>query len=228
MRAIVLAAGRGERMRPLTDTVPKPLLTVAGRSLLEHHLYRLAAVGVTDVLINTSWLASQVISAIGSGHRFGLRVVFSHEPPGALETLGAIRQALPWLGSEPFWLVNGDVYSDFDFATYSADDYPALLAGIVVVPNPNHKPSGDFSVVDGLARRLPTPAPTYTYAGLGWYRPAMFAETEPGRAPLAPLLFRTADTARLGATVHHGRWDDVGTPERLDTLRRWLDTVPRP
>ncbi|MEM1262981.1 MAG: N-acetylmuramate alpha-1-phosphate uridylyltransferase MurU [Pseudomonadota bacterium] len=228
MRAIILAAGRGERMRPLTDSVPKPLLRVGKTTLLERHLDRLARAGVTDVMINVSWLAQTIITAIGSGDRYGVKVAYSHEPPGALETLGAVRQVLPWLGEEPFWLVNGDVFSDFDFAAQRPDADYSLLANIVLVPNPPHKPMGDFACVEGLATRPTDSERDYTYAGIGWYRPDLFAAVATGRAPLGPLLFNTAAAGQLGATVHNGRWDDVGTPQRLDTLRRWLDTSTPP
>ena len=224
MRALILCAGRGERLRPLTDRVPKPLLEVDGAPLLVHHLRRLRDAGVTDVVINVSWLAEAIVAAVGDGAEYGIRVTYSVEPPGALETLGGIRQALPWLGDAPFWVVNGDVYTDVDFTASTAVLDDTTRAELVLVPNPGHNPGGDFDLVDGRVVRGQAAGRPYTFAGVGRYRPAFFAGVEPGRAPLGPLLFAAADAGRLAGRLHVGRWDDVGTPERLATLRHWLAT----
>ncbi|MEO1036115.1 MAG: N-acetylmuramate alpha-1-phosphate uridylyltransferase MurU [Pseudomonadota bacterium] len=226
MRALILAAGRGERLRPLTDHTPKPLIQIGKETLLERHLRRLAAVGVDTVFINVAWLAERIVAAIGDGRRFGLRVVFSHERPGALETLGGIRQVLPWLGDEPFWLVNGDVFSDFDFSDQITGLPTNVDARLVLVPNPSHKPQGDFDIDGEFATRAESKPRPYTYSGIGLYRPVLFAGVTAGRAPLAPLLFAAANAGRIAAVVHRGRWDDVGTAERLARLRQWLEVAP--
>jgi MurNAc alpha-1-phosphate uridylyltransferase len=214
MKAMLLAAGRGERLRPLTDRVPKPLLEVRGRPLIAWHLAALARSGVTDVVINLSWLGGQIRSAIGDGASFGLAVRYSEEPPGALETGGGIFQALPLLGSAPFFVVNGDVHTDFDFATLRLA--PDDLAQLVLVPNPEHHPRGDFSLAAGRLGR--EGALRHTYSGIGLYRPELFAGCVPGRFPLLPLLERAIAAGRLGGELYHGAWTDVGTPQRLAAL----------
>ena len=219
-----MCAGRGERLRPLTDTTPKPLLEIDGEALLVRHLRRLHAAGVTHVVVNVSWLAPAIVRAIGDGSAFGVDVTYSVEGPGALETLGGIRQALPWLGEQPFWVVNGDVYTDFDFAIASTELSATIAARLVLVPNPPHNPDGDFAVQHGLASRAADHPRIYTYAGVGLYDPALFAHVAKGRAALGPLLFRAAERNVIAADVYTGRWDDVGTIERLEALRRWRAT----
>lgn len=214
MMAMVLAAGRGERMRPLTDTVPKALLEVAGRSLLERHLERLAAAGVGTVVINLGWLGESIVERIGDGRRFGLDVVYSPEYDGVLETGGGIRRALPLLGTEPFWVLNADVHTDFVLPAIELP--PDALGHLVLVPTPAHKPRGDFGLVAGKAGL--SDAPAYTFSGMALYRPELFAGTAPGRFPLAPLLFDAARAGRLAASLYEGLWVDVGTPERLAAL----------
>jgi len=215
--AMVLAAGRGERMRPLTDRVPKPLLLVAGRPLIEHQLLRLAAAGFERAVVNTSWLGEQVSAALGDGVRFGLALSYSHEGPVALETGGGIRQALEQLG-DPFLVVNGDVWCDCDLAALDlgGDD----LAELVLVDNPDHHPRGDFALDGDRVRE--TGAARLTFAGLGVYRRALFEAHAPGRFPLVPLLTGAMARARVGGRHHRGRWCDVGTPERLARLEREL------
>lgn len=215
-RAMVLAAGLGERMRPLTLTRPKPLLEVGGKALIDWHLIALARAGVRDVVINLSWLGAQIESHVADGARFGLRVAYSREPAQPLEAGGGIFQALPLLGDEPFLVVNGDVWTDFDFARMAAlpDDCDALL---VMVPNPPQHSRGDF-FLDG-SRIVPQPtAIRRTYAGLGIYRPAFFDGCAAGRFPLLPLLQRAMAAARLGAQRYDGLWFDIGTPQRLQEL----------
>jgi N-acetyl-alpha-D-muramate 1-phosphate uridylyltransferase len=220
MKAMLLAAGRGERMRPLTDETPKPLLMVAGRPLIGWHLSRLAACGIRDVVINLSWLGERIAAALGDGAAHGVRIQYSREPWPALETGGGIRQALPLLGDEPFLLVNGDVYTDVDFATLRLA--PGDLAQLVLVPNPPHHVKGDFHLAGGritaeLGEKL-------TYSGIAMLHPALLAQAEPGRFPLLPWLVRAREAGRLGGQRHEGLWIDVGTPERLadldDRLRR--------
>lgn len=220
MKAMLLAAGRGERMRPLTDLTPKPLLQIAGRPLIAWHLARLAAAGIADVVINLSWLGEQIAAALGDGSRHGLRIHYSREPWPALETGGGIRQALPLLGDEPFVLVNGDVYTDVDFSALNLS--PGDLAQLVLVPNPVHHPRGDFHLAAG--RITEQEGERLTYSGIALMHPDLLAHAEPGRFPLLPWLLKAREAGRLGGMRHDGLWIDVGTPERLadldDRLRR--------
>ena len=249
-KAMILAAGRGERMRPLTDHTPKPLLMVGGQPLIVWHLKALAAAGFTDITINTAHLADQLHQALGDGQAWGLSIRFSDEPPGALETAGGIATAKPWReqANEPFLVVNGDVFSDWDFAQAPSLAQAMVdekqLACLVLVPNPNHHPKGDFQLTGGLAAktindggkeasaslqrlaRVPEPsngAKGYTYSGIGLFHPALFTQTPPGqRAALAPLLFHAAQQQQVCGLVHHGQWTDVGTPARLTDLDQAL------
>lgn len=214
MIGMILAAGRGERMRPLTDTTPKALLEVAGKSLLEHQLERLARAGATKAVINLGWLGEAIVDRIADGRRFGLQVVYSPEYDNVLETGGGILRALPLLGSDPFWVLNADVFTDFPLP--DVDLQPDMLGHLVLVPNPPHKETGDFDLVDGLARRTGNPA--CTFSGLALYRPELFTAHTPGRFPLAPLLFEAAHRGQLTAERYDGPWTDVGTPARLESL----------
>jgi len=219
MRAMVLAAGRGERLRPLTDHTPKPLLKVRGKPLIERHLEALARAGVREVVINLAWLGGMIRAAIGGGERFGLRVQYSQEPDGALETGGGIFQALPLLGPDPFIVVNADTYTDLDFAHLARLPMaPEALAHLLLVSNPEHHPHGDFALEQ--SRVLETGEPRYTYSGLGLYRPELFAGCAPGRFPLLPLLRAAIAARRLRGERYTGRWTDVGTVERLEQLNR--------
>jgi N-acetyl-alpha-D-muramate 1-phosphate uridylyltransferase len=214
MKAMVLAAGRGERMRPLTDTIPKVLLEAGGRPLIGYLLAALARAGIRDVVINLSWLGGRIRAALGTGTEYGVRIVYSDEGPVALETAGGIFHALPLLGAEPFLVVNGDVWTDFDFGSLALDS--RAHARIVLVPNASHHPRGDFglegnSVVHGETER-------YTYSGIGLYRPEFFAGCKPGRFPLLPLLRRAIDAHRLRGQLYRGAWIDIGSPERLAEL----------
>ena len=227
MKALVFAAGKGERMRPLTDTTPKPLLPVRGKPLIEWHLEKLAAMGVQDVVINTSWLAHAFEPALGQGERWGLRLHYSHEGPEPLETGGGMLHALPQLGSEPFLAVNADIWCDYDFARLPRE--PAGLAHLVLVDNPAHNPEGDFALLaDGSMQ--PAGAQRLTFSGIGVYRPVLFnnwrsvigaaagAELEPPRFRLAPLLRAAMRAGQVSGEHHRGTWTDVGTPERLAAL----------
>ncbi|MBT9598927.1 MAG: nucleotidyltransferase family protein [Vitreoscilla sp.] len=226
-RALVLAAGRGERMKPLTDRTPKPLLVVRGKPLIEWHLEALAAAGVREVVVNTAWLEEQFPAALGDGTRWGLTLHYSTEGRdhgGALETAGGIAKALPWLaprGNEPFWVVSADVYlPGFDFPQAVADEFTAgpRWAELWLAPNAPHHPRGDYGIgADGLAL-LHAPQ-RYTWASVGLFRPAMFADLAPGtRMPLRPRLDAAIAARRLGARLWTGGWTDVGTPERLAAL----------
>jgi len=214
-RAIVLAAGRGERMRPLSDQCPKPLLSVRGKPLIVYHLEKLADLGVPEVVINISWLGSAIRAALGDGTRWKLRLRYSDEGDSALETGGGIFRALPWLGPEPFLAVNGDVYTDFDFGALALR--PGSLGQLVLVPNPAHVPQGDFALQQG--RVLEQGSARWTYAGIGLFAPALFAHCAPGPFPLRPLLARAMAAERLHGELYHGLWSDVGTPERLAALQ---------
>jgi MurNAc alpha-1-phosphate uridylyltransferase len=218
---MILAAGRGERMRPLTDTTPKPLLPAGGRPLIAWHLEKLATAGVTDVVINHAHLGGMIEAALGDGHDYGVAIHYSPEPE-ALETAGGIATAMPLLGNAPFIVVNGDVYTDFPYARLvaAADRLAEIGTGVahlVLVDNPTHHPAGDFALTDGLAQ--PDGASRFTFSGLGAYRPALFDGVVRGtKARLAPLLIAAMDRRAVSAEHHRGYWLDVGTPARLAEL----------
>lgn len=218
---MILAAGRGDRLRPITDTRPKPLVEVAGRSLLERHLDRLARAGARTVVINLGWHGEQIVDRIGSGRAFGVHVVYSPEYDAILETGGGLRRALPMLGDDPFWVLNGDIYTDFELTPPVLD--AADLGHLVFVPKPDYRPRGDFDLVDGRVRNADQP--TLTFAGIACYRPQFVASRAIERFSLVPLMRDAADRNRLSGQIHPGDWEDVGTPERLDALNRRLDAV---
>jgi MurNAc alpha-1-phosphate uridylyltransferase len=221
LKAIILAAGRGERMRPLTDRVPKPLLEVGGKPLIVHHLEKLAAVGCVRVVVNHAHLGDMIEAALGDGSRYGLIIDYSREQI-ALETAGGIVNALPLLGSDPFIAVNADVYSEYDYAGLSAAAARLgnALAHLVLIDNPEHHLAGDFALADG---RVALDGARLTFSGLAVYRPALFdALTRGDRAPLAPLLREAIAVGRVTGEHFPGRWCDVGTPDRLTRLNREL------
>ena len=228
MRAMVLAAGRGERMRPLSDRTPKPLLCVGGKPLIGHLLERLMRAGVRDVVINLSWLGGQIRQALGDGAAYGVRILYSEEGPVPLETGGGILHALPLLGAEPFLVVSADIWTDFDFGRLARGAGAALDAAdahIVLVPNPPYHPRGDFEldgdrVTDGAAERL-------TYANFGLYRRDLFADCTPGRFPLVALLRRAIAAGRLRGERYGGGWMNIGTPEQLAMLDAQLSRPER-
>lgn len=211
---MILAAGRGERMRPLTDTVPKPLLRIGGQALIERHVHALARAGITDLVINHAHLGEQIVRALGDGHAYGVSIRYSPETDGSLETGGGIMNALPLLGAEPFLVVNGDIWTDFPFASL-----PSRIDGfahLVMVDNPEHHPEGDFSLSAGeLSRQGPA---MLTYAGIGVYRPELFAGCSPGAFPLGPVLREAMDAGQVSGEHYTGNWFDIGTPERLDAV----------
>jgi MurNAc alpha-1-phosphate uridylyltransferase len=216
MKAMLLAAGRGERMRPLTDATPKALLEAGGRTLVERLLERLAEAGFTDLVINHAHLGHRIEAALGDGARFGVRIGYSAEAT-ALETAGGIAQALPLLGQAPFAAINADLYTDFPFATLRGALRGDDLAHLVLVDNPPHHPLGDFALGGGRVRNAG--AAMLTFSGIGVYEPALFAGIAHGaKAQLAPLLRRAADAGRVSGARFRGRWVDVGTPERLAAL----------
>jgi MurNAc alpha-1-phosphate uridylyltransferase len=216
MKAMILAAGRGERMRPLTDALPKPLLALRGRPLIEWIIESLARAGITELVINHAHLGLRIEEALADGARLGVRIRYSAEGQ-ALETAGGIARALPLLGAEPFLAVNGDLYCDFDFSALARRDLGTDLAHLVLVPNPPHHPQGDFVLQDG--RLLTRGQSAFTFAGIGLYSPALFSGVPSGhKAQLAPLLRAAMDAGRVGGELHRGQWHDVGTPERLAAL----------
>jgi MurNAc alpha-1-phosphate uridylyltransferase len=234
MKALVFCAGLGERMRPLTDTTPKPLLRAGGKPLVAWHLERLAAIGVREVVLNTSWLAGQFPQVLGDGSRWGLALRFLREGDTPLETGGGMRNALPLLcgdGDTPFLAINGDIWCDFDLARLPSE--PRGDAHLVLVDNPEHHPGGDF-VLDEDGRVLADGTPKLTFAGIGVYRPRLLdgwratigdrpgADARPPRFPIAPRLRAAMPRGAVTGEHHRGRWTDVGTPERLAGLDRGL------
>src|SRR5262245_6896899 len=214
MRAMLLPAGRGERMGTLTATQPKPLLTIGDRALIEHHVVRLATSGIEELVINLSYRGSEIRKRLGDGSRFGVSIEYSEEGEPPLETGGGIVHALPLLGREPFLLVNSDVYTDSDFRVLVDGSRTPTL---VLVPNPPHNLRGDFGLdAGGLVTASP---PLSTYAGLAIFDPKWFAELAPGRRPLKPVLDAAIARRELTGLEFSGQWLDVGTPERLEQAR---------
>jgi len=223
MKAMVLAAGRGERMRPITDRIPKPLVPVAGRPLIEYHLLALARAGIRDIVINLAYRGAQIREALADGSRFGVRIEYSDEGPEPLEVGGGIFNALPLLGGGEFIVANADVWTDFDFSTLRPLP-PGAHARLVMVPPPPQAPRGDF----GLEGEHLTESEhnRCTYSGIGVYSPELFAGCEPGKFPLLPLLKRAIAGGRLLGEMHGGDWSDVGTPQRLEALEETLRKKP--
>ena len=215
MKAMILAAGRGERMRPLTDSTPKPLLKVGGQTLIERHLQALAAAGVREVVVNLSWLGGLIRAALGDGSRWGVKFHFSEEGPVPLETGGGIFQALPQLGTEPFIVVNGDILTDFPFASLRLPD--DATAHLVLVDNPAHHARGDFGLARGRVVLLGETM--LTFSGIALYRPEFFSGCSAGRFPLLPLFKRAIAAGALSGEHYAGQWSDVGTPQRLAELQ---------
>src|SRR5690606_32425245 len=205
------------RMRPLTDRTPKPLLPVAGRPLIEHHIASLAAAGIREIVINVSWLGQQIVDTLGDGTRFGVKLQYSREEPAPLETAGGIRRALPLLGEAPFVVVNGDVWTDYPLGRLQP---PAGLVHLVLVDNPPHHEQGDFVLADG--RVGAGDGARLTFSGIGVYRPELFAGLPDGAYPLAPLLRAAMAQGQVSGEHYRGRWMDVGTPARLAELERML------
>lgn len=212
-RAIILSAGRGERLRPITDTLPKPLVKVGNKYLLAHHLEKLAKAGVKQVVINHAWLGAEIEQAIGDGSQFGLQIIYSPEPEGGLETAGGILQALDLLSenNQPFLVINGDVFTDYNFDNLLAKELNNNLAHLILVPNPNFKESGDF----GLAEKKVTNQAQFTFSGISLLSPLLFSGLEPGRSKLAPLIRKQVANNQVSGELHSGYWNDVGTHQRL-------------
>ncbi|MBD1585074.1 N-acetylmuramate alpha-1-phosphate uridylyltransferase MurU [Pseudomonas typographi] len=223
MKAMILAAGKGERLRPLTLHTPKPLVRAGGVPLIEYHIRALAGAGFTELVINHAWLGQQLETYLGNGARFGVRIAWSPESE-PLETGGGIQHALPLLGAQPFVVVNGDIWCEFDFARLRA---PAPgLAHLVLVDNPAHHPQGDFALVDGQVSDPLAPAPRLTYSGIAVLHPRLFEGCAPGAFKLAPLLRRAMAHGQVSGERFAGRWVDVGTHERLAEVETVLSERP--
>jgi MurNAc alpha-1-phosphate uridylyltransferase len=216
MKAMILAAGRGERMRPLTDDTPKPLLRIGGQTLIEHHIHALAQAGFTELVINHAHLGEQIVTALGDGDAYGVEILYSAETPPALETGGGIFNALPLLGDAPFLVLNADIWTDFPLA-----ELPRQIEGLahlVLVDNPEHHAQGDFSLSAGqVSQRGPA---MLTFGGIGVYSPELFSACTAGAFPLAPLLRQAMDKNRVSGEHYQGSWFDIGTPERLEAVNR--------
>jgi N-acetyl-alpha-D-muramate 1-phosphate uridylyltransferase len=217
---MLLAAGRGERLRPITDTLPKPLVEIAGKPLIVYHLEALERAGVREVVINLSWLGEKIRAALGDGERYGVRITYSEEGPVPLETGGGIHRALPLLGPGPFLVVNSDVWTDVDFRRLLTLEEGAD-ARLLLAPNPPQHPRGDFGLEGDFV--VEREAGRFTYSGIGVYRPELFAGCAPGKFPLLPLLKRAIAARRLRGEVYPGEWLDIGSPDRLV----WLDARER-
>ncbi len=216
MKAMIMAAGRGERLRPLTDKIPKPLVRVGDYALIEWHLHHLVNAGITQIIINLSHLGEQIQSRLGNGEHYGAELSYSLEPEPALETAGGIIQALAALGTEPFIVVNGDVWTDYPFSQLSA---PSSLAHLIMVDNPDHHPAGDFVLRDGQLSEEGE-GDRLTYSGIGVYHPEFFADCKPGRQALAPLLKQQMSAGKVTGEHYQGEWHDIGTLERLQTIQK--------
>jgi N-acetyl-alpha-D-muramate 1-phosphate uridylyltransferase len=215
MRAMILAAGRGKRMGHLTDAVPKPLIEVAGKAMIVHHVEHLRDAGITDMVVNLAYRGAQIRAHLGNGGAFGVNIAYSEEAGGALDTGGGIAQALHLLGDDAFIVVNSDVWTDFDFASLRA---PRRDAHLILVPNPAHNRDGDFHLRDG--RIVVTGGVAATFAGIGVYRPRLFPRSRRRRFGLAPLLREAAARHRVSGELYLGRWLDVGTAERLNRVKK--------
>lgn len=221
MKAMILAAGLGKRMRPLTDMIPKPLLRAGDRALIEYHLDALQAAGITQVIINHARFGNQIADYLGTGVRYGLEISYSSEGDTPLETGGGIFRVLDFFTPEPFIVVNADIWTDYPYAALITKPAPNDLAYLVLVNNPQHHLAGDFGFQSGRLSNSPSDV-RFTFAGIGVYRPELFAESSAGSFPLAPLLRKAIDANRVGGELWPGVWMDIGTPARLQDLQRIL------
>jgi len=215
MRAIILAAGRGERLRPLTDTLPKPLFDVGGTTLIERHLEKLAQAGFREIVINLAHLGDLIRDALGDGSNWNLNIHYSQEPEGALDSGGGIQQALPLLGETPFAVINGDVWTDYPLSRLRA--IKCDHAHLILVNNPEHNMNGDFALQTG--RIDPDGQPRFTFSGISVYHPRFFESSSPGHFSVVPMLYTAAALKHVTGEIYRGAWHDVGTLERLETLR---------
>jgi MurNAc alpha-1-phosphate uridylyltransferase len=214
-KAMILAAGRGERMRPLTDTTPKPLLEVGNKPLIVWHIEHLVEAGFQEIVINIAHLGYKIPEALGNGSQWGVTLHYSDEQEeGALESAGGIVKALPLLGNTPFLVVNGDVWCNYTFNHFKTLP-EGIVSHLILVPNPEHNPHGDFALKDGKV----TNAKAYTFSGIGYYHPKLFEGVTYGKSPLAPLLRQAIERGEVTGELYTGEWRDIGTPERLERLR---------
>lgn len=231
MKAMILAAGRGERMRPLTDTTPKPLLQINGKAIIEYHLEGLSRAGIHEVVINHAWLGDQIVESLGDGSQFDLQITYSKEIESGLETGGGIFNALPLLGDDYFIIVNGDIWTDYAFDSFekARETFSGNQAHLIVIDNPPQHPQGDFILDDGrlysglnegLTNEYSVSGQPMklTYSGMGVYHPSLFETCKPGVFPLAPLLRDAMDKGKVSGEYYQGIWNDVGTVERLAEL----------
>ncbi|MCA1929172.1 N-acetylmuramate alpha-1-phosphate uridylyltransferase MurU [Rheinheimera sp.] len=224
MKAMILAAGRGERMRPLTDVLPKPLLPVAGKPLIRYHLEALSAAGVKDIVINHAWLGHLLPLHLGSGQDLGLHLQYSDEGAEGLETAGGIKRALPLLGDAPFIVVNGDVFTDYPYQQLADKLSADSLAHLVLVPNPLQHPKGDFGInVSGKAQAVANEC--FTFSGIAIYRPEFFSAVAEGKQKLAPYLRQAMQQNQITAELYQGIWHDIGTVQRLEQLSAQLESA---
>jgi MurNAc alpha-1-phosphate uridylyltransferase len=221
MKAMILAAGRGERLRPLTDKTPKPLIKVAGKSLIEYHLQSLSASGFNEIIINTAWLAEKIHHEVGDGSDYGVSIRYSDEGK-ALETAGGIIRALPLLGDKPFLVVNGDIWCDYDFSKLP-EPGGNQLAHLILVNNPEHNQSGDFALHNGLVKT--SGDAMYTYSGIGIFSPAFFTDQPSGPLPLGPIIREQCQNDLVSGELYEGLWTDAGTVERLQQLEKQIQNI---
>ena len=215
MKAMILAAGRGSRLRPLTDSIPKPLVEVQGQPLIVHHLLKLAEAGITEVVINHAWLGEQIEAQLGDGAQWGVSIEYSPEVEGGLETGGGVYQALPLLGDDPFILISADIFTSMAYHDLSSFHSMDSLAHLVLVENPEHNPHGDFGLTP---QGLLTNEPQYTYSGIAVVSPRLWEASESGVYPIAPMWRKAIEQQQCTAELFIGEWSDVGTPERLEAL----------
>lgn len=213
---MILAAGRGERLRPVTDSIPKPLVMVRGKSLIQHHIEALVAAGITELVINHAWLGDKIVQTLGNGQQWGASIQYSAEGANALETGGGIYNALSLLGNAPFVVVNGDIFTDYPYATLLQQ--PQKLAHLVLVNNPPQHPRGDFALQKGEVRQ--EGIEKLTYSGIGVYSPAFFQHCKAGAFPLAPLLIEAMARQQVTGECYGGLWNDIGTLERLEKINQ--------
>ncbi|MCK5454673.1 MAG: nucleotidyltransferase family protein [Calditrichia bacterium] len=229
MKAMILAAGRGERLRPLTDQTPKPLLQIGGKALIEYHIENLVRSGINEIVINLSYLGEKIRAALGDGDRWGARIFYLEEGESALETGGGILHALPLLGDSPFVVVNGDIWTDFPFSDLSkqSPENPKGLAHLVLTKNPEHHPDGDFMLDKGQVHSNNGQGHSLTFTGIGVYHPTLFSGCTEKRFPLAPLLRKAMESGQVTGQAYAGMWMDIGTRQRLDELDMFLKSSAR-
>jgi len=222
MQAIILSAGRGQRLAPLTDATPKPLIEVGGKALIEYHLIKLSSIGIESVVINTGWLGQQIIDKLGNGDQYGLRIDYSIEPENALETAGGIKQALELIDGEQFLVCNADVYHEFDLNGLMIKKLMSKQAHLFLINNPEHNLKGDFSIVKGNLHNKSDSHKSYTYSGIGLYSRSFFSDLGTGKASLGPLLRAKAESELISAEIVNETWFDIGTLERMQELNNYL------